>query len=140
MYVCVCVCVCVCACTCVCVCVCMHACVCVCVCVCAGVCVYVCVQACVCVCVYVCLQACVCVCLISLFRFSSLQVVSRRRDIKLLVTSATMDADKFSSFFGNVPVFKVLAEWVHMLHTVMCIHSALANDTHVQHTLKFSPI
>ena len=35
------------------------------------------------------------------------KVVSRRNDLKLLVTSATMDAEKFSSFFGNVPVFKV---------------------------------
>ena len=35
------------------------------------------------------------------------KVVSRRNDLKLLVTSATMDADKFASFFGNVPVFKI---------------------------------
>lgn len=32
-------------------------------------------------------------------------VVSRRTDLKLIVTSATMDSDKFSTFFGNVPVF-----------------------------------
>ena len=30
------------------------------------------------------------------------KVVSRRRDMKLIVTSATMDSDKFSAFFGNV--------------------------------------
>lgn len=35
------------------------------------------------------------------------QVVSRRNDLKLIVTSATMDAGKFSSFFGNVPIFKI---------------------------------
>uniref|UniRef100_A0A7S4F4I0 RNA helicase n=1 Tax=Chrysotila carterae TaxID=13221 RepID=A0A7S4F4I0_CHRCT len=35
------------------------------------------------------------------------KVVSRRRDLKLIVTSATMDADKFSEFFGNVPTFKI---------------------------------
>ena len=35
------------------------------------------------------------------------KVVSRRRDMKLIVTSATMDSDKFSEFFGNVPVFKI---------------------------------
>ena len=35
------------------------------------------------------------------------QVVSRRKDLKLLVTSATMDAGKFSSFFGNAPVFTI---------------------------------
>ena len=35
------------------------------------------------------------------------KVVSRRRDLKLIVTSATMDSGKFSAFFGNVPVFKI---------------------------------
>ena len=35
------------------------------------------------------------------------KVVARRRDLKLIVTSATMDSDKFSAFFGNVPVFKI---------------------------------
>ncbi|KNC85790.1 hypothetical protein SARC_02053 [Sphaeroforma arctica JP610] len=34
-------------------------------------------------------------------------VIARRRDLKLIVTSATMDADKFSNFFGNVPIFKI---------------------------------
>lgn len=33
------------------------------------------------------------------------QVVSRRQDLKLIVTSATMDSTKFADFFGNVPVF-----------------------------------
>lgn len=36
-----------------------------------------------------------------------IQVVSRRNDLKLIVTSATMNAGKFSSFFGNVPIFKI---------------------------------
>lgn len=35
------------------------------------------------------------------------KVVARRRDLKLIVTSATMDSDKFSSFFGNAPVFHI---------------------------------
>jgi len=35
------------------------------------------------------------------------EVVSRRQDLKLIVTSATMDADKFSDFFGNVPIFVI---------------------------------
>ncbi|KAJ1636504.1 Pre-mRNA-splicing factor ATP-dependent RNA helicase mog-1 [Pavlovales sp. CCMP2436] len=34
-------------------------------------------------------------------------VVSRRRDLKLIVTSATLDAEKFASFFGSVPVFTI---------------------------------
>ena len=34
-------------------------------------------------------------------------VVSRRTDLKLIVTSATMDSSKFAMFFGNVPVFSI---------------------------------
>lgn len=34
-----------------------------------------------------------------------MQIVTRRKDLKLIVTSATMDSDKFSMFFGNVPVY-----------------------------------
>ncbi|KAG1677117.1 Pre-mRNA-splicing factor ATP-dependent RNA helicase PRP16 [Nymphon striatum] len=33
------------------------------------------------------------------------EVVGRRHDLKLIVTSATMDSTKFANFFGNVPVF-----------------------------------
>ena len=35
------------------------------------------------------------------------KVVSRRRDLKLIVTSATMNAKKFSEFFGSAPVFDI---------------------------------
>ncbi|XP_020526384.1 pre-mRNA-splicing factor ATP-dependent RNA helicase DEAH7 isoform X2 [Amborella trichopoda] len=35
------------------------------------------------------------------------QVVSRRRDFKLIVTSATLNAQKFSNFFGSVPIFHI---------------------------------
>lgn len=35
------------------------------------------------------------------------EVVSRRNDLKLIVTSATMDSSKFAMFFGNVPVFNI---------------------------------
>lgn len=41
------------------------------------------------------------------FSFSSFQIVARRQDLKLIVTSATMDATKFSAFFGNVPTFTI---------------------------------
>eukprot|EP00922_Rhytidocystis_sp_ex-Travisia-forbesii_P021202 GHVS01031090.1.p1 GENE.GHVS01031090.1~~GHVS01031090.1.p1 ORF type:complete len:832 (+),score=133.68 GHVS01031090.1:153-2648(+) len=34
-------------------------------------------------------------------------VVARRRDLRLIVTSATMDSDRFSVFFGGAPVFHV---------------------------------
>ena len=35
------------------------------------------------------------------------KVVQRRRDMKLIVTSATMDANKFADFFGGVPTFNI---------------------------------
>lgn len=35
------------------------------------------------------------------------KVVSRRRDFRLIVTSATLDAEKFASFFGSAPIFKI---------------------------------
>ena len=34
-------------------------------------------------------------------------VIGRRQDMKLIVTSATMDAGKFADFFGNVPTFTI---------------------------------
>ena len=37
----------------------------------------------------------------------AVQVVARRRDFKLVVTSATPDSAKFSDFFGSVPVFNI---------------------------------
>lgn len=35
------------------------------------------------------------------------EIVARRHDLKLIVTSATMDSGKFSMFFGNVPTFTI---------------------------------
>ncbi|KAF8151992.1 putative PRP16-RNA-dependent ATPase [Mycena galopus ATCC 62051] len=35
------------------------------------------------------------------------KILSRRRDLKLIVTSATMNADKFSSFYGNAPTYTI---------------------------------
>ena len=32
------------------------------------------------------------------------KVTTRRRDLKLIITSATMNAEKFSEFFGGVPI------------------------------------
>ena len=34
------------------------------------------------------------------------KVVTKRRDLKLIVTSATMNAERFSEFFGQVPIFR----------------------------------
>ena len=33
------------------------------------------------------------------------KVAEKRRDIKIVITSATMNAEKFSAFFGNAPIF-----------------------------------
>ncbi|KAJ2525068.1 hypothetical protein GGI11_000340 [Coemansia sp. RSA 2049] len=35
------------------------------------------------------------------------QIASSRRDIKIIVTSATMDAQRFADFFGSAPVFTI---------------------------------
>uniref|UniRef100_A0A2P2HW90 RNA helicase n=1 Tax=Hirondellea gigas TaxID=1518452 RepID=A0A2P2HW90_9CRUS len=35
------------------------------------------------------------------------EVMSRRHDLRLIVTSATMDSRKFASFFGDVPVYNI---------------------------------
>ena len=34
-------------------------------------------------------------------------IVSRRPDLKLIVTSATLDADKFSAYFFGCPIFTI---------------------------------
>lgn len=41
-------------------------------------------------------------------------VASRRSDMRIIITSATMDSDKFSAFFGNAPVFKVPGRTFHV--------------------------
>ena len=35
------------------------------------------------------------------------QIAARRFDLKLIVTSATLDAEKFSSFYGNCPIYRI---------------------------------
>ncbi len=35
------------------------------------------------------------------------KVAQKRRDIKLIITSATMNAQKFSNFFGGAPIFEI---------------------------------
>eukprot|EP00771_Trimastix_marina_P003447 gnl/Trimastix_PCT/4711.p1 GENE.gnl/Trimastix_PCT/4711~~gnl/Trimastix_PCT/4711.p1 ORF type:complete len:646 (-),score=258.14 gnl/Trimastix_PCT/4711:192-1994(-) len=49
-------------------------------------------------------------------------VVARRRDLKFIITSATMDAAKFSEFFGNIPVFFIPGRTfpVDLFHTRTC--------------------
>jgi pre-mRNA-splicing factor ATP-dependent RNA helicase DHX38/PRP16 len=35
------------------------------------------------------------------------KVAEKRRDIKIVITSATMNAEKFSAFFGDAPIFEI---------------------------------
>ncbi|OZJ04171.1 hypothetical protein BZG36_02176 [Bifiguratus adelaidae] len=35
------------------------------------------------------------------------KVLARRRDLKLIVTSATMNAERFSQFYGNAPIYNI---------------------------------
>jgi len=35
------------------------------------------------------------------------KISSKWRDLKLIVTSATMNSEKFSMFFGGVPIFNI---------------------------------
>jgi len=35
------------------------------------------------------------------------KIVKKRSDMKLIVTSATLNADRFSDFFGGVPIFRI---------------------------------
>lgn len=52
-------------------------------------------------------------------------ILSRRRDLKLIVTSATMNADRFSQFYGGAPQFAIPGRTfpVDILH-----HSVPVND------------
>ena len=57
--------------------------------------------------------------------------------MKLIVTSATMDAQKFADFFGNVPTFQVRVitfvrngvqlEWVKQFVSVLCLEASRAS-------------
>lgn len=42
------------------------------------------------------------------------KIISRRRDLKLIVTSATLNADRFSEFFGGVPIFRIPGRTFHV--------------------------
>lgn len=46
------------------------------------------------------------------------EIVARRHDLKLIVTSATMDSSKFSMFFGNVPTFNIPGKNFKLLKSI----------------------
>lgn len=41
-------------------------------------------------------------------------IVQKRKDLKLVVTSATLDADKFSSYFFDCPIFTIPGRTFHV--------------------------
>lgn len=45
--------------------------------------------------------------LVSKLQHTSLQTVQKRQDMKLIVTSATLDAVKFSQYFYEAPIFTI---------------------------------
>lgn len=42
------------------------------------------------------------------------KLTARRSDLKLIITSATMDSDRFAKFFGSVPVFNIPGRTFHV--------------------------
>ena len=63
---------------------------------------------------------------------ASVQVVARRRDFKLIVTSATLDAEKFANFFGTVPVFQIPGR----TFPVDVLHSKTVQEDYVEAAVK----
>lgn len=59
-------------------------------------------------------------------------VVARRSDLKLIVTSATMDSGKFANFFGNVPVFSIPGR----TFPVQCLYSKSNVEDYVDAAVK----
>jgi len=42
------------------------------------------------------------------------KIIARRRDLKLIVTSATLNAERFSEFFGGVPIYRIPGRTFHV--------------------------
>lgn len=60
------------------------------------------------------------------------RVAARRLDFKLIVTSATLNAEKFSEFFGSVPVFHIPGR----TFPVEVTHSKTPTEDYVQSAVK----
>eukprot|EP00871_Galdieria_phlegrea_P004936 jgi/Galph1/5443/GphlegSOOS_G4026.1 len=56
------------------------------------------------------------------------QLAARRSDLKIIVTSATLEADKFADFFGRVPVFRIPGR----TYPVDIYHSKTVVDDYVE--------
>ena len=63
-------------------------------------------------------------------------ICTRRKDLKLIVTSATLDADKFASYFLDAPIFKYA---VHLpVYAGKCFAAILCRQTLIP-VLHFAP-
>ncbi|KAL5490090.1 DHX38 [Sanghuangporus weigelae] len=60
------------------------------------------------------------------------KILSRRRDLKLIVTSATMNSEKFSSFYGNAPCYTIPGR----TFPVEIFHSKSPCEDYVDSTVK----
>lgn len=60
------------------------------------------------------------------------KILSRRRDLRLIVTSATMNADKFSAFYGNAPCYTIPGR----TFPVEMFHSKSPCEDYVDSTVK----
>ena len=52
-------------------------------------------------------------------------LICRRKSLKIIITSATLDGEKFSAYFGECPVLRVSGR----VHDVKIIHSKDNHDT-----------
>jgi pre-mRNA-splicing factor ATP-dependent RNA helicase DHX38/PRP16 len=59
-------------------------------------------------------------------------IAARRGDLKLIVTSATLNADKFSQFFGGVPIYRIPGRTFH----VEKYYAKVAADDYVDMAVK----
>jgi HrpA-like RNA helicase len=53
------------------------------------------------------------------------KLAARRRDLKVIVTSATLNAERFSEFFGGVPIFHIPGRTFKVETYVFCSTSFL---------------
>ena len=54
----------------------------------------------------------------------------RRPDLRLILMSATINADLFSKYFGNAPTIHILVLWIflvlNLFNTYLCIYALLS--------------
>ena len=60
------------------------------------------------------------------------KIIMRRNDMKLIITSATLNADRFAQFFGNIPIFRIPGRTFH----VEKYYSKVSNEDYVDATVK----